>query len=467
MPTFYAREALTDVGWRADVRLTVSTEGPLRGQISKLELDRPPQPEDYHFKGPLIPGGTNVHSHSFQRVIAGRTERRSSGAESHFWTWRQAMYEAVSTLTPEQIEACAALCFVEQLKGGYTSVGEFHYLHHSLTGRPYSDSIELSRRVIEAAQTANIALTHLPVLYRWSDMYQRPPQPEQGRFICTIDQYSQMIERLAPLTRSYSNLQIGLAPHSLRAVSPEDLRELTQLWETLGSATTPVHIHISEQLAEVQQCLEAYGARPVEWLFDHAPINERWCMVHATHLSEAERQQLAHSKVVVGLCPTTEANLGDGFFDIEPFLHEGGAIAVGSDSNVDARYSEELRLLEYGQRLRHQRRNICIPSMNASPSPEGDLHVGAHLLREAGRGGGQALNRVGGVFEGAWADWVVLDEEDAGLWGRRRDELLDAWLFSSRGGGVRDVFVGGTQVVDEGRHIAEEYVTQRFRTLFK
>jgi len=435
----FAPHALTGGGWARGVRFAVDA-----GRVVALEgspaAGVAPRPGDVRLGGVVLPGLSNAHSHSFQRAIAGRTERRVAGA-NHFWSWREQMYAAALRCSPEDVGRAAAAVARECRAAGYTTLCEFHYLHHAPDGGRYDDPAELSRRVIDAARAEGLSVTHLPVLYRWSGFGGRAPLEEQRRFVCGLDEYARLVERLRALYAGDPQVRIGLAPHSLRAVSPEDLRALVDLWRALGPAETPVHVHIAEQRAEVEGCLEALGARPVEWLLAHAPVDARWTLVHATHMTAAERAALGRSGAAVCVCPTTEANLGDGLFAAPEWLEEGGALAVGSDSNVSVSAAEELRLLEYGQRLTRERRNVCPPLREG----EREAWTGATLWRLAALGGAQASGRPAALRVGDAADFVVLDGEEARAWGLSAEEQVEAWVFGGRGG-VAEVWVGGARL---------------------
>jgi len=449
----FAKSALLPEGWARDVLIEI---GP-KGDIASVRANAQPDAAQ-RAAGPVIPGMPNLHSHAFQRAMAGLTEQTGQSPQSRddsFWTWRRLMYDFVNRLAPEQVEAIAAQLYVEMLKAGYTAVVEFHYLHHDPEGAAYADPAELSERIVAASRSAGIGLTLLPVLYGAGGFGGMPASPAQRRFLNDPARFLRLIEILRARHGTDPQLRIGIAPHSLRAVTPETLAEAVVGMRAMDPAA-PIHIHIAEQTKEVEDCLAWSGQRPVAWLLARAPVDEQWCLVHATHLDERESKELAASGAVAGLCPTTEANLGDGFFPAEAFVRSNGRFGVGSDSHVSVSPVEELRWLEYGQRLEKQRRNVLVP-------PNGG-HVGAALYRLALRGGAQAAGRpLGQIAPGARADLVVLDEEATNLLGRREDLLLDAMVFAGNANPVRDVFVGGRQLVEEGRHIAEHGVFARFR----
>ena len=456
---FFATEALTPKGWVSGLRLTV--EG---GRVSALERATAPVEGDVELSGPLLPGMPNGHSHSFQRAMAGRAEWRPKGAslaQSHFWSWREEMYRWALSLSPEAIGAVASLVALEGLKVGFTSVCEFHYLHHDPQGARYAQLDELSARVITGMRDVGVAVTHLPVLYRHSGFGGQAPLDDQRRFTCSVEEYASLVELCRSRYQLDPAVVIGLAPHSLRAVCPEDLSELLMLRASLGAHKTPVHIHIAEQRAEVEGSIEALGARPVEWLLDHVPLDRSWSLIHSTHLTEREGRRLAQSEAVVGLCPSTEANLGDGVFPLRAHLDEGGAISIGTDSNVSASACEELRLLEYGQRLTREQRAVA--ALSVGGQGDGDLYVGAGLWGASVRGGGAASGRSCELRVGDWADWVTLNPHDEALWGLSGPRLVDAWIFASRRGQVWDAYVAGERVLFEGRHPQEERVLSEAR----
>jgi formiminoglutamate deiminase len=387
-----------------------------------------------HIETGRVPGLPNLHSHAFQRAMAGLTERRGREADS-FWTWREQMYRFVERLTPDDLEAIAAYAYMEMLEAGFTWVAEFHYLHHQPDGRPYDNVAEMSERIVAAADAVGIGLTLLPVLYRQSGFGAKPPSEAQRRFINDRDSYARIMETKVP------SGQIGIAPHSLRAVTLDDLAWAADSWRG-----RPAHIHVSEQTREVDDCLAAHGRRPIDLLMDTVEVDERWCLIHATHADAGERARIAESKAVVGLCPITEANLGDGLFDVPDFLARGGRFGVGSDSNVRISAADELRTLEYGQRLVHRQRNVL---------GHADRSTGRRLLEAALAGGAQA---VGSEPDD---DIVSLDARNF-----RGDAVLDHWLFAADNAAILSVERGGTRLVEQGRHRHRERIAARYeRTL--
>ena len=445
----FAANALLPEGWSRDVLFELDAQG----NIASVSPDAQPGTAP-RAAGPVIPGMPNVHSHAFQRAMAGLAERTGPQDDS-FWTWRDVMYGFVGKLTPDDLEAVAAQLYVEMLKAGYTAVGEFHYLHHAPDGGPYDDLAEMSHRVIAAAARTGIGITQLPVLYGFGGFDGQAAGEDQRRFLNDPDRFARIVEALIAQTRDDAQVRIGIAPHSLRAVTPETLGEALVALDEMDDRA-PVHIHIAEQTKEVDDCLAWSGQRPVEWLFDHFQVGRRWCLIHATHVNQSEVAALADSGSVVGLCPTTEANLGDGIFPAADFLQAGGVFGIGSDSHISVSPIEELRWLEYGQRLTRRARNLL-------GSGEGSS-VGARLYRLALAGGAKALGRpVGRLGEGARADLLVLDPLVPTLIGREGDALLDALVFAGNVNPVRDVMVGARWVVREGRHESEEPILEAYR----
>ena len=398
----------------------------------------------------VLPGMPNLHSHAFQRAMAGLAERQSNPDDS-FWTWREVMYAFAGRIGPDELRAIAAQLYVEMLKAGYTQVCEFHYLHHQPDGSPYADPAAMSLALIEAAGETGIGLTLLPTLYMTGGFDGRPLLERQRRFRFEVDGYLRLLERLHALESA--RMRVGVALHSLRAVPEAAMRSVL---ESGLARDCPIHIHVAEQIGEVQDCLALRNARPVEWLLDHAPVDARWCLVHATHLVDAEMRRLAASGAVVGLCPTTEANLGDGLFPLKSFLEAGGRIGIGSDSHISVSTVEELRWLEYGQRLTTRRRNVV--ASRSSPS------TGEILFRVALAGGTQASGvAVGTLRAGARADFVVLDDSAPLLAGRDAAHVLDTWVFAGNANLIRSVVVAGETVVDDFRHRDEERIAARYR----
>ena len=444
MKALFARHALLPQGWRRDVLL----EWDERGDLTRVAPGATALP-DTRQAGYVLPGMVNLHSHAFQRALGGLTEQAGEGPDS-FWTWRELMYRFATRITPEQIEAIAAQLFTECLRHGYTSLCEFHYLQRDVDGASYARPAETAARVAAAGQATGMGLTLLPVLYSHAGFGEKPLAPAQARFRTNVDDVLGIVEALAPLRNS--QLEVGAAPHSLRAATIDQVRALARGLPQ----ERPLHIHIAEQQGEVDQCLAHTGRRPVEYLMDHVALDARWCLVHATHLDEAEVTALAHSGAVAGLCPTTEANLGDGLFPLAPFIAAGGRFGIGSDSHVSHSPVEELRWLEYGQRLLHQQRNVA--------HTRAQRQVGDYLWQAALAGGADAAGRrVGALEAGKRADLLVLDGEHPNLDGVNEAEVLGRVVFCGNDNLVRDVLCGGRWVVENGRHVAQEEVVRRYR----
>ncbi len=450
MPAYFAPRALLPQGWARNVRLYVDATG----LLSSVTADA--QPDGCHqLSGPVVPGMPNLHSHAFQRVMAGLAEVAGDPQDS-FWTWRDLMYRMVARLTPPQIGVIARQLYIEMLKGGYTQVAEFHYLHNDIDGKPYADIGEMTAHLSEAAQSAGIGLTLLPVLYSYSGFGAQPAQSGQKRFIQHTDSYLQQQQVIANQIKAQSLQNQGLCFHSLRAVSREQMTDVLAASDTAW----PVHIHIAEQLKEVNDCLGWSGQRPVTWLFDNVDVTDRWCLIHATHPDRFELASIASSGAVVGLCPTTEANLGDGIFPGVDYLAHKGRWGIGSDSHVSLNVVEELRWLEYGQRLRDQRRNRLTSASQAS--------VGDLLYTQALAGGAQACGvPIGQLATGYRADWLVLDGDDPYLAAANDGELLNRWLFAGSSAQIRDVFVGGIAKVINGQHPQQRTASADFLALLQ
>jgi formimidoylglutamate deiminase len=439
MTALHFERALTPGGWASNVR--VRFDG---ATIASVERDAALEPGDERC-GIGVPAVGNLHSHAFQRAMAGLAERRGQSDDS-FWTWRDAMYRLALVATPCDVEAIAAQAYVEMLEAGFGAVAEFHYLHHDVSGAPYANRAEMAARVAAAATETGIGLTLLPVFYARSGFGGAPARPEQRRFVNDLDSYAALVAECRALAGA---AVVGVAPHSLRAATPEELAAVVALADG-----APIHIHIAEQMGEVEACLAWSGARPVRWLLDHAEVGPGWCLVHATHLDAGEVSALARIGAVAGLCPITEANLGDGVFPARAFLDAGGGFGVGSDSNVEITVAGELRMLEYSQRLATRSRNVCAPRGGST---------GRALFARAASGGAQALGRPGGgLAPGAAADVVSLSADSPLLAGRADDAILDTWIF----GGARDcidrVWSAGRKVVSEGRHFRREPIAARF-----
>ena len=441
------RSALLPSGWAENVRVRIAD-----GLIVAIEADQPPgDGDERHAVG--LSGVGNLHSHAFQRGMAGLAERRGHSDDS-FWTWREAMYRFVRHIDPAQLHAIAALAYVEMLESGFTRVGEFHYLHHDKHGAPFANPAEMSEAIIAAAAETGIGLTLLPVFYAHGGFGGAAPGEAQRRFVHDMDRFALLLDRARVAAASLPDALVGVAPHSLRAVTPAELSQVAAL-----AAGAPVHIHIAEQVKEVDDCIAWSGARPVEWLLDHAAVDRRWCLVHATHMTEAEAIAMARSGAVAGLCPVTEANLGDGIFPAPAFIGAGGAYGVGSDSNVLIDMTEELRLLEYGQRLAHRGRN----RLAARPGQS----TGEAIYQSAVEGGGRALGVGSGIAVGNPADLLSLAADHPSLVGRSGDAIVDSLIFASGRSGIDCVWRRGKKLVSHGRHHRRDDVVSRYRTVLE
>ena len=433
--------ALLPEGWARDVRITVEN-----GRIAEVATGIAGQGH-----GVILPAPVNLHSHTFQRAMAGLTEGRTAGQDS-FWTWRALMYRFLERLSPEDVQAIAAQAMVEMAEAGFSAVAEFHYLHHPVGGGTYADPAEMSGRIVQAAQETGLGLTHLPVIYEQGGVDGRALAGGQLRFGSSPEVFARLVEGACRALIDLPDAVLGVAPHSLRAVSRGTLGRVA------GMTDGPVHIHIAEQVAEVAEVQSAWGARPVEWACANLPLDGHWCMIHATQMTPAETAALARTGAVAGLCPITEANLGDGIFDAPGWRAAGGLFGVGTDSNVRISLAEELRVLEYSQRLGLKARAVMADHRS----------TGRLLWEEAAKGGAQAAGRASGrIAVGQWADLVALDTSDLRLEGLAGDQLLDAFVFAGRDGLVTDLWSAGRHIVQDGRHIAGEAVAARFRATMR
>jgi formimidoylglutamate deiminase len=441
-----ASAALLPEGWARNVVFTIGDDG----IVSAVESDAGIGDVE-RAAGPVVPAMPNLHSHAFQRALAGRTGRTSPAHDDSFWTWRQAMYAFLDRVDADALEAIAAQAYVEMAKAGYAAVAEFHYVHHDAAGKPYDDPAELAWRIVAAARTAGLGLTLLPVFYAHAGFGGSAPTAGQKRFVHTTYTFTHLFERLRQGAATHGYV-LGVAPHSLRAVTPEEMGHVVRL----VAPGAPVHIHAAEQTREVDDCFAWSRLRPVEWLLTQASIDAHWCIVHATHMTEKEVAGLAASGAVAGLAPTTESDLGDGTFPGLAYLAAGGRFGVGSDSNTIIDPFAELRQLEWSQRMRARRRNVL--------GAAGDRTLGTTLWTGAASGGAQALAQPAGALEvGRRADLVVLNPDDPALAGQIADDVLDAAMFGPSRSPVRDVMAGGKWIVRDGRHVAEAEVFARYR----
>ncbi len=449
----YAENILLNDGWASKQTITIE-----QGVITAIEAGMIEGAEIA--QGVVIPGMVNCHSHAFQRAFAGFSEQGSEGQDS-FWTWRKIMYKFLAQLTEVDAKNIAKQLYIEMLKMGYTRVAEFHYLHHDIDGSSYNgNSAELAtmaKAIFEAAEEAGIGLTLLPVLYQHSGFGEQTPTDGQKRFINSTEQFNQLVSDSFSLSEQFPNTNVGIAPHSLRAVDKTSLMSAVKHVRSLDKQA-PIHIHISEQQKEVDDCLSHYGKRPVQWLLDNVELDKYWCLIHATHLDESERKGIIAKEAIAGICPTTEANLGDGIFPTTEFLAENGTIAIGSDSHISVNPIEELRWLEYAQRLIRQQRAILATTEQAS--------VGQNLWQQAALGGAQSTNsNTGCLAIGKQADLLVLDGEKTKLFANASQHLLDSVIFASQQSPVADVMVNGIWQVKGQQHLAQKQASENFAQL--
>ncbi|MBR0961699.1 formimidoylglutamate deiminase [Bradyrhizobium japonicum] len=448
MSRLHFASALLPSGWANDVQVVVAA-----GAIAAVTPGVAPTAGDERH-AIALPGLASLHSHAFQRGMAGLAELRGDSTDT-FWTWRETMYRFALAMTPDDVAAVATLLYVEMLEQGFTRVGEFHYLHHDRDGSPYADIAEMAVQIAQAAEASGIALTLLPSFYAHGSFGGAAPHAGQRRFICSVDQFAAMMAASRKVIANLPGANIGIAPHSLRAVTPDELGAIIPLAD--GG---PVHIHAAEQVKEVEDCVAWSGRRPVQWLLEHAPVDQRWCLIHATHMTNEEVAAFARTGAVAGLCPITEASLGDGIFPAREFLDAGGLFGVGTDSNVLVGAADELRQLEYGQRLKHRQRNVLSGGAGRS--------TGRTLFDHALAGGTRALAQTAvGLAPGARADIVTLDAAHPSLAGRAHDAVIDGWIFAAGGTAIDCVWAGGSKVVEGGRHRLRQTARERFNTVVR
>jgi formiminoglutamate deiminase len=438
MTAIHAGAALLAGGWAQDVRIVCND-----GAVLSVESNVSPQSQDERH-AVIVPAMPNLHSHAFQRAMAGLAEIRGP-ADDSFWSWRTVMYKFALSMTPDHVEAVAAQLYMEMLEAGFGRVGEFHYLHNDRDGSHYGNIAEMAERIGAAAAQTGIGLTLLPVFYAHSGFGGQVPIDGQKRFIHSLDSYERLMQGAQAVVNALPGAALGIAPHSLRAVTGSELAAIEPL-----AKGGPIHIHVAEQVKEIEDSLAFSGARPVEWLLENAPVDDRWCLIHATHMTEAETRRMAKSGAVAGLCPITEANLGDGIFPAPDLIAEGGHYGVGSDSNILISVPEELRMLEYSQRLSLRARNVIADAGRST---------GEKLFRQALEGGGRALASRNGIEQGKSADFVALDVTAVSY--LPISQILDQWIFA---GGVRidSVWVRGKKLVQAGRHVHRHEISDRF-----
>ena len=448
----WAQTALLTDGWQSNVLISIDQQG----NIVNTAANQVTIPDDCtRVNGTLIPGITNLHSHAHQRAMAGLAEKMTGGPnqKDSFWSWRSIMYHYLEKIDADDIHVIASQLYLEMLKCGYTGVAEFQYLHHDPAGNPYQNRAEMTLQCMQAANQLGIAFTALPVLYQFGGFGSVDATPGQKRFLNSANEFIEIVELLEKPVQQSANDSLGIAPHSLRAVDE------TLLSNVLGHCRDikVIHIHVAEQLKEIEDCLDWSQQRPVEWLFNHVDVNEKWCLIHATHMTENETLDLANSGAVAGLCPTTEANLGDGLFNASSYFSNQGRWGIGSDSHISISPVEELRWLEYGQRLISHQRNVLNAHEQAS--------TGTHLYQHACQGGAQATARLTGKIQSGYrADFIALDNGHPRLYGRQSNDLIDSWIFSGNDNPVKEVFVGGKKIISEGRHYDEERINDTFKT---
>jgi formimidoylglutamate deiminase len=437
-------QAFLPAGWARDVRVTIRN-----GAIAAVDASAMAD-NSRRVTGIALPGLPNLHCHTFQRAMAGLAERRGPAHDS-FWTWREVMYRFLGQLSPDDVEAISAFAYMEMLERGFTSVAEFHYLHHAPDGSPYADIGEMAIRIAAAAHASGVGLTLLPSFYNYGGFGGAPAVPGQRRFLNDPDRFLKLADRARAAVAPLPSARVGIAPHSLRAVTPDTLRAVVG-----ATADGPIHIHAAEQTKEVEDCIAWSGQRPVQWLLDEMKIDGRWCLIHSTHMTNDETRRLATSGAVAGLCPLTESSLGDGFFNGPHFLEAAGRFGIGTDSNIDIDAAAELRQLEYSQRLLHRGRNMMTITEGES--------TGRRLFTQALAGGAQALQReAGAIAVGKRADFIVLDGNHPDLISARNDVWLDTWIFVAGRAAVKDVFVDGEHLVADGAHRKRYDIETRYR----
>ena len=446
--TYFINNAFLSGGWTANVRLSVDDKGFISGLEKGVCAKRGDQK-----LGTVIPGLVNCHSHSFQRAMAGLTEYQNSPTDT-FWSWRKTMYRFANLVSPEDLQAIASYLYLEMIKQGYTSVAEFHYVHHQPNGTPYSCASQLSQSIINAANIAGINLTLLPVLYMTAGFDGQPLLEEQKRFGNSVARYLDIQNEASQYCANQHQHNVGIALHSLRAVPADPMNEVINHF-VKQSVSCPIHVHIAEQTQEVEQSIKSLGKRPVEWLLDNHAVDQQWCLIHATHMTPEETTALARSGATVGICPTTEANLGDGLFPLREYLDQGGHIAIGSDGNTCTNPMEELRWLEYGQRLVTRTRNVS--------SDNTELHTGTNLYGRCLDGGGRAIGQKTGALKlGCRADLIVLDDNSADLANIATDSILDVLIFGTSQSLIKDVMVNGIWKITHYHHADEERIKNMF-----
>jgi len=444
MQKIHASHALTPQGWVRDVCVAISN-----GQIAGITEGATPGAQSIDM---LLPAPVNLHSHAFQRAMAGLTEARGDDPSDSFWTWRRLMYRFLDRLTPDQVQAIAAMVYVEMLEAGYGAVAEFHYLHHDIGGVAYGNIAEMAEHISAAANTSGVGLTLLPVLYMHGGCDGRALEGGQRRFGNDLESFTSLHTASAATLKRPDDI-LGVAAHSLRAVPPDALEHLMRF-------DGPIHMHLAEQTAEVEEVTAHLGNRPVSWLLDNAAVDERWCLIHCTQMTEAETKALAVTGAVAGLCPITESSLGDGIFNGTVFQSASGRYGVGSDSNIQVALWEELATLEYSQRLRDRSRAALATA---------ERSTGRVLFDAVTQAGAQAAGRSSGaIAEGNLADLIAISTDNEILSGRTSDTVVDSLIFSGRGNAcVTDVWSAGRHMVQNGRHIHRDAVVTEYKRVLQ
>lgn len=444
MQIVHADQALTQAGWQRDVEIVIGDDGRI-SRVGERQLHADVRLDL------ALPAPVNLHSHAFQRAMSGLTEQRGPDPSDSFWTWRHLMYRFLDQLTPDHVEAISALVFMEMLEAGYGAVAEFHYLHHGSDGVPYTDLAELSARIIASAQATGIGLTHLPVLYQQGGCDGRALEGGQRRFGNDIERFAKLHQAAqALLSDAPEDYVLGVAPHSLRAVSHEGLNAMTEL-----AGEGAIHMHLAEQVGEVEEILAHYQARPTQWLLANHDVDAHWCLIHCTRMNAQETEALAQTGAVVGLCPITESSLGDGIFNGTNYLAAGGRFGVGSDSNIHIALFEELATLDYSQRLRDRSRAaMALP----------DRSIGRVLFGGVAAGGAQAAGRASGSLAvGNFADIMGVETDNEWLCNRTGDTALDSLIVSGRGRDcISDVWSAGRHMVRDKRHVHRDAIVANF-----
>ncbi len=456
MTQVFAKHILLDDGWAHDVSMTIDCNGVIQEIKPQSQLDS--QFQGHYIAGSVIPGMVNNHSHAFQWAMAGLAEQSGEGKDS-FWSWRKVMYDFVGKIMPEDLKNIATALYMQMLKAGYTSVGEFHYLHHDIGGVHYNDIGEMSWQIAQAANDSGINVTLLPVFYRYAGFGEQAPNHGQNRFINDQDFYAKLLARVADISQETEH-NFGIAPHSLRAVNKDDMEFAIAQLDSFNYKS-PIHIHIAEQLKEVDDCLDFYGQRPVEWLHNNFEINERWCLVHATHINDKEIQQTADSKAIISVCTTTEGNLGDGYFEMLKYQAANGRWGIGSDSHISVCATEELRWLEYQNRLKSHSRTVLTEADSSSN--------GYWLWANAAQGGAQSLNvQAGQIAKGYRADFIELDNNALALFAKQGNQLLDGLIFNHQNDScIQSVWSKGKKVIESNYHAKETIIIDNYKKTLK